>query len=171
MERAFDALGGMIMAQGKKVKDVMSKDVVVARPDMTIREVAEIMRSRDLGSLPVIEDDCVCGIVTDRDITIRATAQGMIPDEIRAQEVMSEGAITVDESAPLEEAERIMHDQQLRRLPVVDADGKLVGYLSQARIARTEDAQHAGKLLKGISQSAKPAPLESSSPRRRRKTG
>ena len=158
------------MAQGKKVKDVMSKDPVVARPDMTIREAAETMRSMDIGSLPVSEDDCLCGIVTDRDITIRATAQGKDPEETRVSEVMSEGAITVDENAPLAEAERIMHDQQLRRLPVVDAEGKLVGYLSQAKIARTEDPQLSGRLLKGISESEKPAPLVSAA-RRRRKTG
>ncbi len=159
------------MAQEKKVKDVMTRELVVARPDMTIEEAAEKMRTQDIGSLPVCEDDCLCGVVTDRDITIRATAQGKNPSETRVADVMTEGAITVDEDAPLEEAEKIMHDQQIRRLPVVDADGDLVGYLSQAKVARTEDEVKSGRVLKGISQAGKPEPIGSSTPKRRRKTG
>jgi CBS domain-containing protein len=77
----------------------------------------------------------------------------------------------VSEDAPLEEAERIMHDRQIRRLPVIGAEGARVGYLSQAKVARVESPSRAGKVLQGISRPEPPPPMESSARRSRRKTG
>lgn len=154
-----------------KVKDVMTRDPEVARPDMTLREAAERMKARNIGSLPVCENGRLVGILTDRDITVRATAEGRNPSEAKVADIMTrEPLYTVSEEAPLEEAERILHDQQIRRLPVVGAEGKLVGYLSQAQVVRAESPSRAGKVLKGISRPEKPPPMRSYARKGRRKT-
>ena len=159
------------MDTAKKVKDVMTRDPEVARPDMTVREAAEKMKARNIGSLPVCEGDRLVGILTDRDITVRVTAEGKSASETKVADVMTREPLhTVSEDAPLEEAERIMHDQQIRRLPVVGAEGKLVGYLSQAKVVRVESPSQAGKVLKGISRPEKPQPMETYARKGRRKT-
>jgi CBS-domain-containing membrane protein len=82
---------------------------------------------------------------------------------------MTQGTVvTIGEDADLSEAERIMHDQQIRRLPVVDREGRLVGYLSTAKVARSEGETQVGRVLKGISQRGKPRPMESHAGRRRK---
>jgi CBS domain-containing protein len=160
------------MSSDKKVRDVMTREVECARPEMTIREAAERMKSRDIGSLPVCRGDLLVGVVTDRDITVRATAEGRIPEETMVSDVMTQGdVLTVGEESELAEAEKIMHDHQVRRLPVVDGGNHLVGYLAAARIARTEDESQVGRVIKGISQQEKPPPMESDERRRRRMTG
>src|SRR5688572_19339315 len=153
------------------IKDIMTRDVECASPDMTIKDAAEIMKSKDIGSLPVCEGRKLVGIVTDRDITIRAVAAGRDPASTKAGEVMSGQVVTVREDADLKEAERLMHDQQLRRLPVVNARGELTGYLALAKIARKESPEQAGKVIKGVSQPSKPAPMESYTKKPKRKTG
>jgi CBS domain-containing protein len=160
------------MDTARKVKDVMTREVETARPDMTVREAAEKMKARNIGSLPVCEGNRLVGILTDRDITVRVTAEGKNPSETRVADIMTREPLhTVSEDASLEEAERIMHDQQIRRLPVINAEGALVGYLSQAKVVRVESPSRAGKLLKGISRPEKPQPMESYARRSRRKTG
>jgi CBS domain-containing protein len=144
----------------RTVKEVMSRDVEVARPDMTVKEAAERMKVRDIGSLPVCKNNRVIGVITDRDITVRVSAAGRAATATNVSDVMTDKVFTVNENAALEEAERIMHDEQIRRLPVVRSDGELVGYLSQAKVARTEGEVQAGRVLKGISQPTKPEPLE-----------
>ena len=151
------------------IKDIMTRDVEFATPDMTTREAALIMKSHDIGSLPVCEGRRVVGIVTDRDVTVRAVAEGRDPSSTKVKEIMSGEPVTVSEDADLKEAEKLMHDRQLRRLPVVDARGELVGYLAMARIAREESPERAGKVIQGVSQSSKPAPLEAAP--KKRKTG
>ena len=152
------------------IKDIMTRDVECATPDMTIQEGAEIMKSVDIGSLPVCEGRKVVGIITDRDITIRAVASGRDPGSTKVGEIMSGQIVTVREDDDLREAERLMHDHQLRRLPVVDARGDLVGYLALAKVARQETLTRAGQVIKGVSQSSKPAPMESFGKKPRRKT-
>src|SRR5688572_4360546 len=120
------------------IKDIMTRDVECATPDMTIKDAAETMKFKDIGSLPVCDGRKLVGIVTDRDITIRAVAAGRDPGSTKVGEVMTGRVITVREDADLKEAERLMHDHQLRRLPVVDAGGELVGYLALAKVARQE---------------------------------
>ena len=143
------------------ISDIMTRKVESAQPDMTIRDAARMMKSRDIGSLPVCEGRKVVGVVTDRDITIRGVADGRDPGSTRVTEVMSRQIFSVREDARLAEAERLMHDQQLRRLPVVNGEGDLVGYLALAKVARTESSERAGKVLQGVSQASKPAPMES----------
>jgi len=151
------------------IRDIMTREVESAQPDMTIRDAAQMMKSRDIGSLPVCEGRKVVGVVTDRDITIRGVADGRDPVSTRVGEVMSRQVFSVKEDARLAEAERLMHDQQLRRLPVVNGEGDLVGYLALAKVARTESTEQAGKVIKGVSQTSKPAPMESHEKKKRQK--
>jgi CBS domain-containing protein len=152
------------------IRDIMTREVESAQPDMTIQDAARMMKSRDIGSLPVCEGRKVVGVVTDRDITIRGVADGRAPDSTRVEEVMSRQVFSVKEDARLGEAERLMHDQQLRRLPVVNGDGDLVGYLALAKVARTETAEQAGKVIQGVSQESKPAPMGSHEKKKRQKS-
>ena len=152
------------------IRDIMTREVESAQPDMTIQDAARMMKSRDIGSLPVCEGRKVIGVVTDRDITIRGVADGRAPGSTRVEEVMSRQVFSVKEDARLVEAERLMHDQQLRRLPVVNGEGDLVGYLALAKLARTESAEQAGKVIQGVSQTSKPAPMESHEKKKRQKS-
>jgi CBS domain-containing protein len=159
----------LLMAQA--VRDIMSKDVQSVQPDSTLKDAAQLLKSRDIGSVPVVEGRRIGGILTDRDIAIRGVAEGRDPGSTRVSEVMSKDVVTVQEDADLQEAERLMHDHQLRRLPVVNAQGELVGYLAMAKVARTETPEKTGKVLQGVSQASKPAPMDSGGSKRRQKTG
>jgi CBS domain-containing protein len=152
------------------IRDIMTREVESAQPDMTIRDAAQMMKSRDIGSLPVCEGRKVVGMVTDRDITIRGVADGRDPASTRVGEVMSRQVFSVKEDARLGEAERLMHDQQLRRLPVVNGEGDLVGYLALAKLARAESAEQAGKVIKGVSEKSRPAPMEAHEKKKRQKS-
>ena len=134
------------------VRDIMSKDVQTVLPGTTLREAATLLKTWDIGSLPVCEDKRVVGIITDRDITIRGVAEGRDPAQTRVEEVMSKNIVGVREDSDLRAAETIMKEQQLRRLPVMNADGELVGYLSLAKITRNESAEESGKVIQGVSQ-------------------
>ncbi len=157
------------MAQS--IRDIMTKDVQTVSPETTVKDAASMMKSRNIGSLPVTEGKRVLGLVTDRDITIRCVAEGRDPGSTRCGDVMSKDVVTVREDADLKEAERLMHDRQIRRLPVVNAQDELAGYLAMAKIARSETLQEAGKVIKGVSQPSAPQPMESYGRRRRQKTG
>ena len=150
------------------IRDIMTRDVEKAAPETSLRDAAQLMRSRDIGSLPVCEGRRVIGVVTDRDIAVRGVAEGRDPGSTPVREVMSTAVVSVREDADLADAERLMHDRQLRRLPVVDDHGELVGYLAMARLARSENAKTAGKVLRGVSQAATPQPMKG---RKRGKTG
>jgi CBS domain-containing protein len=149
------------MNMSKNVREVMTRNVESARPDMSVKEVAQIMKDRNIGSLPVADQRHVAGLITDRDITIRIVAEGRDASATRVADVMSRDVVSVKENDPLENAERLMHDRQLRRLPVVNEQGELTGYLAMARIAREESPEQAGKVLKGVSQASQPQSMES----------
>ena len=109
-----------------KVSEVMSGDVVVVQQQDSIRAAAELMRSRDIGSVPVSANDKLVGMVTDRDIVVRALAQGLDADTPVSQ-VMSVGIKYCFDDEELRDVVRNMADLRVRRLPVVDRDKKLVG--------------------------------------------
>jgi CBS domain-containing protein len=153
------------------VRDIMTKDVQTVTPDTTLRDAAQVLKNRDIGSVPVVEGRKVVGVITDRDIAIRGVAEGRDPSSTKASEAMSKEVVAVRETDDLQEAERIMHDQQIRRLPVINDQGELVGYLAMAKVARTESPAQAGKVIQGVSQPSKPAPMESTGSRKRSKTG
>ncbi|MDQ3197461.1 MAG: CBS domain-containing protein [Pseudomonadota bacterium] len=135
-----------------QLKEMMSRDVKVISPDMTIREAAQKMREGDFGMLPVGENDRMVGAISDRDIAIRAVAEGKAPDT-KVREVMSDGICWVYEDDTVEEAARIMSERQVRRLPVVNRDKRLVGIVALGDFAvESSEIQPAAKALSEISK-------------------
>ena len=136
----------------EQVKDVMSRDVQVISPDATIREAATKMREGDFGMMPVGENDRMIGAVTDRDIAVRAVAEGKGP-ETRVREVMSEEIIWTYEDNTIEEAAELMSEHQVRRLPIVNRDKRLVGIVALGDFAvEPDDIEAAAEALADISQ-------------------
>ena len=136
----------------QKLKDLMSRDVKVISPDMTIREAASQMRDGDFGMLPVGENDRMIGTITDRDIAIRGVAEGKDADT-KVRDVMSEGISWAYEDDSVEAAARIMSERQVRRLPVVDRDKRLVGIIALGDLAvESSEVRPTAEALSGISQ-------------------
>jgi CBS domain-containing protein len=134
-----------------RVKQAMCDDVKIAKPDQTIREAARLMAELDCGCLPVGEGDRLVGMITDRDIVIRAVAAGKsLKTPIR--DVMSQEVKYCFEESDLEEVAQNMADIKVRRLPVLDENKRLVGILSLGDIALTEGASTAASALCGISE-------------------
>jgi CBS domain-containing protein len=134
-----------------KVVDVMTREVCLADPDQPIEEVARVMSERDIGALPVGKDDRLVGMITDRDIAIRAVAEGKGP-EVKVREVMSERVKYCFEDDDLDDLCANMADIQMRRLPVLNHDKRLVGIVSLGDLAVKHAFPQAGKALEGISQ-------------------
>jgi len=153
-----------------RIADIMTRNVETVGPSATVQEAAERMKADNIGSLPVCLDSHVVGTITDRDITIRVTAEGRDARSTLVRDVMTPDVITVRPQQDVAEAEQMMHDYQVRRLPVVEQDGRLVGYVTTATIAKREgDEKAVGQVLKGISQPRKPG-SEKIVPRTRGKT-
>jgi CBS domain-containing protein len=134
------------------VKELMSRDVKVISPDMSIVEAAKKMRDGDFGMMPVGEDDRMIGTISDRDIAIRAVAEGK-DGGTKVREVMSEGIAWAYEDETIEEAATIMSKRQVRRLPVVNRDKRLVGIVALGDFAvDSSEIQPAAKALSEISK-------------------
>ena len=134
------------------LKDLMSRDVKVINPDMTIGEAAKKMRDGDFGMLPVGEDDRMIGTISDRDIAIRAVAEGKDADT-KVREVMSEGIAWVYEDESVEQAAMIMSERQVRRLPVVNRNKRLVGIVALGDFAvESSEIRPAAQALSEISK-------------------
>ena len=134
-----------------RVSEAMTREVRVANPGQSIRDVAKIMDEIDAGALPVGENDRLVGMITDRDIAIRAVAQGKGPDT-PVREVMSKEVKYCYEDEDLEHVARNMGDIQVRRLPVVSRDKRLVGIVSLGDVAQNEDSETTGEATAGISE-------------------
>ena len=119
------------------IRDVMSRDVQVISPDATIAEAARCMRDGDFGMMPVGEDDRMVGAISDRDIAVRAVAEGL-DGGAKVRDVMSDGIRWAYEDEPVERAVQIMGEHQIRRLPIVNRDKRLVGILALGDIAVKE---------------------------------
>jgi len=136
----------------QQLKDLMSRDVKVISPDMTIRDAAKKMRDGDFGMLPVGEDDRMIGTISDRDIAIRAVAEGK-DTGTKVRDVMSEGIAWAFEDDSVEEAAKIMSKRQVRRLPVVDRDKRLVGIVALGDFAvESSEIRPAAEALSEISK-------------------
>lgn len=136
----------------QKLTDLMSRDVKVISPDTTIREAATQMREGDFGMLPVGENDRLIGAITDRDIAIRAVAQGK-EGHTKVREVMSEGIAWVFEDQSVEDAAKMMSERQVRRLPVVDRKKRLVGIVALGDFAvESSEIRPAAEALSEISK-------------------
>ncbi len=118
-----------------KAKDIMTASPCTCSPDDTVQDVARTMRDHDCGAVPITDKGRLVGIVTDRDLTVRAIAAGL-DHEARVADVITREPSSCDVDAELSEVERVMSDQQVRRVPIVDADKRVVGIVSQADLAR-----------------------------------
>lgn len=134
-----------------RISDVMTRDVCVAAPDLTIREAARKMAEIDAGLLPVGESDRLVGMITDRDIAVRGVATGKGPDS-RVRDIMTSEVKYCYEDQDTDDVARNMAEQQIRRLPVVNRDKRLVGIVSLADIAERESSECCGAALRGITQ-------------------
>jgi CBS domain-containing protein len=137
------------------VKDVMTPDPAFCTPETSLEDVAKLMVQHECGEIPVVESHnslLPIGVVTDRDIVCRFVARGKNPLAYTAEHCMSQPAITVSIEAPLSEAVDLMEKHQVRRLPVIDAQGFCVGIVAQADIAWSEDEREVGKLVREVSR-------------------
>ncbi len=135
-----------------RVSESMTRNVEIIRPDDSIHEAAALMAELDIGSLPVAQDDRLIGMLTDRDIAIRAVARGLGPDTL-VRAVMSSEVKYCFEDQSIAEVTENMANIQVRRLPVVDRDKHLVGIVSLGDLALEVGAEEeAGKALKGVSR-------------------
>lgn len=136
----------------QQLKDLMSRDVKVISPDMTIGDAAKKMRDGDFGMMPVGEEDRMIGTISDRDIAIRAVAEGK-GGGTKVRDVMSEGVVWVYEDDSVEEVVTIMSKHQVRRLPVVNRDKRLVGIVALGDFAvESSEIQPAAQALAEISR-------------------
>src|SRR5262245_53444738 len=134
-----------------RVSEAMTREVRVATPGQSIRDVAKMMAESDAGAVPVGENDRLIGMITDRDIAIRAVAQGKGPDT-PVREVMSDSKVLYCyEDEELDHVAKNMGDEQVRRLPVVNRDKRLVGIVSLGNIAQRE-TRAAGRAVKGVTR-------------------
>jgi CBS domain-containing protein len=138
-----------------RISEAMTRDVHLARPDQTIQDAAKLMAEIDSGALPVTDGDRLIGMVTDRDLAIRAVAQGKGP-QTSVREVMSPDVRYCFDDEDTQEVAHNMADIQMRRLPVVNRDKRLVGIISLGDLATSEGARPAGEALKGISEPGGP---------------
>jgi len=137
----------------KRVRDAMTPNVWTARMSQTLAEAAQVMKGEDVGSVPVVEDGRLVGIVTDRDIVTRVVAEGRDPQAVHVDDVASRNLVTVRPEDDLDDALMLMAQHQVRRLPVVD-DGRLVGMLAQADIAQEAKEKKVGEVVEVISRRA-----------------
>jgi len=134
------------------IKDVMTSNPCSIDAEKSVAYAAKMMREEDVGLAPIVEGDKLIGMLTDRDIAIRVVAEGSNPEQVKVADVASKQVVTIDPQQDLDTALRIMAKHQVRRLPVVEEDGKLVGVVAQADIAREGDDMQTGKLVEEISK-------------------
>jgi CBS domain-containing protein len=138
-----------------KLQDIMSTDVEVVSPAANVFEAAKKMRDLDIGSLPVCDGRRLLGMITDRDITVRATAEGRDPNTTEVRDCMTPDIVYCFEDEPVENAEHVMAEQQIRRLPVLDRDKQLAGIVSLGDLAtRSGQVQQVGRTLREVSEPA-----------------
>ncbi len=136
----------------KSIRDVMTNNPRSVEADRPVIEAARLMKEEDVGIAPVVEGDRLVGAVTDRDIVLRVVAEGKDPQSTAVREIASTELVTIDPQQDLDEALQLMARHQVRRLPVVEEDGKLVGVLAQADIAREANDKQTGELVEEISE-------------------
>jgi CBS domain-containing protein len=139
------------------ISQVMTRQVEVVRPDATIQEAAQKMKSIDVGSLPVCDGRKLQGMITDRDVTIRAVAEGRNPSETRVREVMTADIVYGRTGQDVKEIAETMAAHQIRRLPIVNDENELVGIVALGDLAvDVGDEQMSGDVLADVSTPAKP---------------
>jgi CBS domain-containing protein len=136
-----------------KLKDIMSTNVEIVQTDVSIQEAAEKMRSLDVGALPVCDGRRLRGMITDRDITIRAVAAGRDPKTTLVRDCLSSEPVYGLEDQELDDAQALMEQKQIRRLPVLSREKQLVGIVALADLATKVGVAQAGQATQAISSS------------------
>ena len=137
---------------GKTVREFMTANPCAIDADKSVAYAAKMMKDEDVGLAPIVEGDRLIGTVTDRDIAIRVVAEGKDHETTTVREIASTQLVTIDPDQDLDEAVRLMAQHQVRRLPVVEEDGKLVGVVAQADIAREGEDAKTGQVVEEISK-------------------
>lgn len=138
------------------VRDIMTRNVEVIHPDSVLQEAASKMKSLDVGSLPVCDNRRLIGVVTDRDIAIRAVASGSDPTTTKVTEAMTPELIYCYEDEDVKEAAKLMERYQIRRLPILNREKQLVGIVSLGDLAVETKNRLSGQVLEEVSEPAKP---------------
>ena len=136
----------------KTVRESMTANPCSIDTDKSVAYAAKMMRDEDVGIAPIVEGDRLVGVLTDRDIAVRVVAEGRDPEQTKVTEVASRDVVTLDPQQDLDEALRLMARNQVRRLPVVEEDGRLVGVVAQADVAKQADEQQTGEVVEQISR-------------------
>ena len=135
-----------------KVKEIMTTVPGTCGPDTPLEEVARTMVGRDCGAIPVVgADGRIVGIITDRDMVVRGIAEGRNPLTLQASECMTSPVFVITEESDLDECTDLMESKKVRRVPVVGAQGALVGIVAQADVARHASRKDAGELVRDVS--------------------
>lgn len=134
------------------VKDVMTKGIRIAEPDEILTHAAKKMRTQNIGALPVVENRELVGMITDRDIAIRAVGANLDPSSTEVREIMSDDCFWCTENEALDDAVRIMEQNQVRRLPVMNDQKEIVGMLSLEDVAQHAPASLTGEVLKAVAK-------------------
>jgi CBS domain-containing protein len=137
---------------GKSVQDVMTSNPCTIDADKPVAYAAKMMKQENVGIAPIVEGNRLVGTLTDRDIVLRVVAEGKDPQTVIVREVASTAPVTVDPQEGLDEALQLMTTHQVRRLPVVEEDGRVVGVLAQADVAEEAKAKKTGQLVEEISK-------------------
>ncbi len=136
-----------------QLKEIMTTNVEVIRPDSSVADAAKKMKSLDVGALPVCDGQRLLGMITDRDITIRATAEGRDPNNTLVRDCMSSEIVYCFEDQTAHDAERIMQEKQIRRLPVLTREKQLAGIIALADLAtKTDDIQQVARTVREVSE-------------------
>ncbi len=133
------------------IQEAMTSNPTTIASSTSAREAARLLDSENVGSLPIVDDDRLVGVITDRDLAVRVLAEGR-DAETPVGEIASTDLVTIDPQQSLEEAARLMAEHQLRRLPVCEEDGRLVGILAQADLAQSGHDSLTGETVQQISQ-------------------
>jgi len=139
-----------------KVSDIMTKNVEVIHPEATIREAANKMKDINVGMIPVCDGDRIVGMLSDRDITVRATAEGMDPNQTKVRDTMSKQVVYAFEDQDIHDAARMMSEHQIRRLLIMNRNKRLTGILSLGDIAVDVNKKTSGDILKDVSEPSEP---------------
>ena len=134
------------------IREIMTSSPRTIDPSTPVVDAAKLMRDEDVGPIPIVEGERVVGMLTDRDIVLRAVAEGKDPQSLTAGEIASKQIVTIDPEQSLDEAARLMAQHQLRRLPVCEEDGRLVGIVAQADFALEAPAEQTGHVVGEISK-------------------
>jgi len=136
----------------KKISELMSSNPCAIEADKPVAYAARMMKDEDVGLAPIVEGDRLVGTLTDRDIVTRVVAEGRDPQSVAVREVASTDLVTIDPQQDLGEALQLMARNQVRRLPVVEEDGRLIGVIAQADVAREAKDKQTGELVEEISK-------------------